>query len=165
MPLVEFTALPDSARLWVFGAAADVDDVDEKKLLAAVDVFLLQWNAHGHPLMCARDWRDGRFLAVGVDQRSEGASGCSIDGLFRTLQGVERAIGTSLVGGGLVYFRDTAGLVHAITRDAFEKLAASGAVTTGTTVYDTTVTTAGDYRTGFERTAGESWHSGLLAGR
>ena len=165
MPLVEFAALPDSARLWVCGAAADVDDVDGKKLLAAVDTFLLQWNAHGHPLTCARDWRDGRFLAVGVDQRTEGASGCSIDGLFRTLQGLERAIGTSLVAGGLVYYRDAAGFVHAITRDAFEKLAASGAVTAATTVYDTSVATAADYRARFERAAGESWHSGLLADR
>ena len=165
MPVVDFTALPDDARVWIFGAAAHVDDVDEKKLLAAVDTFLLQWKAHGHPLTCARDWREGRFLAVGVDQRSEGASGCSIDGLFRTLQELECAFGTSLVGGGLVYFRDAAGFVHAISRDAFEKLAASGDVTAETNVFDTTVTSAADYRARFERAAGGSWHSGLLAGR
>ena len=33
-----------------------------------------------------------------------------------------------------------------------------------TTVFDTTVTTAGEYRAHFERTAGESWHAQLLAG-
>jgi hypothetical protein len=165
MPLVEFAQLPDDARVWIFGAAAPVDDVDEKKLLAAADAYLIQWKAHGHPLTSAREWRDERFLVIGVDQRTEGASGCSIDGLFRTLQGLERAIGTSLVGGGLVYFRDALGLMHAISRAEFERLAATGAVTAGTTVYDTTVTTAGDYRTRFERTAGESWHAALLTTR
>jgi hypothetical protein len=165
MPLVEFAKLPDDARVWIFGAAAPVDDVDEKKLLAATDAYLLQWKAHGHPLTCAREWREERFLVIGVDQRTEGASGCSIDGLFRTLQGLERAIGTSLVGGGLVYFRDAQGSVHAISRAEFEKLAAAGAVAAGTPVYDTTVTMAGDYRARFERTAGESWHATLLARR
>jgi hypothetical protein len=165
MPLVEFAKLPDDARVWIFGAAAPVDDVDEKKLLAAADAYLLQWKAHGHPLTCARDWREERFLVIGVDQRTEGASGCSIDGLFRTLQGLDRAIGTSLVGGGLVYFRDVLGLVHAISRAEFERLAAAGTVTAGTPVYDTTVTTAGDYRARFERIAGDSWHAELMAPR
>lgn len=165
MPLVPFESLPADARVWIFGAAAPVDDVDEKKLLAAADAFLLQWKAHGHPLTCAREWREERFLVIGVDQRTEGASGCSIDGLFRTLQGLERAIGTSLVGGGLVYFRDAPGMVHAIPRTDFEQLGVRGGVTAATTVYDTTVTTAGDYRAGFERAAGESWHAILLARR
>src|SRR5262245_18169653 len=97
MPMVRFDTLPDDASDWVVGAAAPVDEVDAKRLLAAVDGFLLQWKAHGHPLTCAREWRDDRFLVVGVDQSTEGASGCSIDGLFRTLQGLEAGIGTSLV--------------------------------------------------------------------
>ena len=98
MPITSFASLPADARVWIFGAAAPVDDTDAVKLLAAVDAYLLQWKAHGHPLTAAREWRDERFLVVGVDQSTEGASGCSIDGLFRTLQGLERAVGSSLVG-------------------------------------------------------------------
>src|SRR6185436_14765549 len=100
MPMTSFDTLPDDARVWVFGTDAPVDDVDAKRLLAAAEGFLVAWKAHGHPLTSAREWRDDRFLVVGVDQRTEGASGCSIDGLFRTLKGLEEAIGTSLVGGG-----------------------------------------------------------------
>jgi hypothetical protein len=162
MPVVTFDQLPDDARVWVFGAAAEIDDVDAKRLLAAVDGFLLQWKAHGHPLTCARDWRDDRFLAVGVDQRTEGASGCSIDGLFRTLQGVERAVGTTLVGGGRVYFRDAHGMVHAVTRPEFEAMAGRGEVTGNTAVFDTSVTDAASYRSAFERAARDSWHASLL---
>jgi hypothetical protein len=162
MPLVPFAALPDDARLWVFAAAAPLDEVDAQKLLAAVDGYLLQWQAHGHPLTAARDWRDERFLAVAVDQRTEGASGCSIDGLFRTLQGLERAIGATLVAGGLVFFRDSLGLVHSLSREDFELLARAGNASRETPVFDTTVTTAGDYRAHFERAAGESWHRTLL---
>lgn len=165
MPLVPFASLPADSRVWIFSAAAPIDEVDGQKLIAAVDGYLLQWKAHGHALTCAREWRDERFLVIGVDQRTEGASGCSIDGLFRTLQGVERDVGTTLVGGGLVFFRDASGMVHSISRKDFEQLSRSGDVSTATRVFDTTLTTAGDYRRRFERAAGESWHKELLSAR
>jgi hypothetical protein len=165
MPLVPFSEMPDDARVWAFGAAAPVDPIDAAKLLAAVDAYLLQWKAHGHPLTTARDWRDERFLIVAVDQRTEGASGCSIDGLYRALRGHEQAVGTSIIAGGLLFFRDALGLVHALTRDDFERLAVTGGATAETPVFDTTVTTAGDYRMRFELPAGESWHRSFLAGR
>lgn len=162
MPLVQFDALPADARVWVFGAAAPVDEVDTQRLLAAVDGFLVRWNAHGHPLTCARDWRDGRFLAIGVDQRTEGASGCSVDGLFRTLKALEPAIGTTLLGGGAVYLRDADGLVHAVSRPEFAAMGKRGEVSGTTPVFDTAVATAGDYRARFERPAAQSWHATLL---
>ena len=165
MPIVKFEALPDDARIWVFGTAAPVDEIDAAKVLAVADAFLLQWNAHGHPLTCARDWRDERFLAVGVDHRTEGASGCSIDGLFRTLQGLESAIGTSLVGGGRVFFRDALHLVHSVTRQEFEAMARRGEVDGNTPVFDITVTSAAAYRNSFERPASGSWHADLLTVR
>jgi hypothetical protein len=165
MPLTSFDKLPDDARVWIFGAAAPVDDIDSAKLLAAVDAFLVQWKAHGHPLTSARDWRDERFLAIGVDQHTEGASGCSIDGLYRTLREVEQAVGSSLVAGGLVFFRGPGDLVCALARDDFEALAKRGGADGTTSVFDTTITTAGDYRARFERPASESWHRALLAAR
>ena len=165
MPLANFGALPDDSRVWVFGATAPLDEIDAAKMLAAVDAFLLQWKAHGHPLTCAREWRDERFLAIGVDQSTEGASGCSIDGLFRTLQGLEKAVGASLVGGGNVFFRDPLGLVHGIPRADFELLSKQGVVSASTPVFDTTVTSMGDYRARFERAAGDGWHAVLLTTR
>lgn len=162
MPLTTFDKLPDDARVWIFGAASPIDDIDAAKLLAAVDTFLVQWRAHGHPLTAARDWRDERFLAVGVDQHTEGASGCSIDGLFRTLQELGQAVGSSLVGGGLVFFRGPGGIVCALPRDDFERLSRRGGADGSTRVFDTTITTAGEYRARFELTAAESWHKALL---
>lgn len=162
MPLTDFAKMPDDARVWVFGASAPIDDVDGPRLVAAVDSFLLQWKAHGHPLTCARDWRDDRFLVVGVDQRTEGASGCSIDGLFKTLQQLESAIGANLVGGGRVYFRDALGMVHSVTRQEFESMGKRGEVTGETPVFDTTLTTAGAYRRAFEQPARDGWHKTLL---
>jgi len=165
MPVTNFDLLPDDARLWVFAAAADIDEFDSPKLLKAVDLFLGDWAAHGHPLTSARHWRDERFLIVAVDQRTEGASGCSIDGLFRTLVELGKGVGTSPVGGGLGLFRDPPGLIHSLSRADFLELARQGGVTPQTTVFDTTVTTMADYRRKFEGPAEKSWHAQLLAGR
>ncbi|MDF1503506.1 hypothetical protein [Roseisolibacter sp. H3M3-2] len=158
MPRVPFDQLPDDARLWVFAAADPLDGDAAARLLAAVDGFLDRWAAHGVPLTCARDWRDDRFLAVAVDQSREGASGCSIDGLFRTLQGLAPALGTTLLGGGRVYWRDADGGVRCAERAEFGR-----AVTGEPTVFDTTVATAGDWRARFERPLRESWHARLVA--
>lgn len=162
MPIVAFDALPDSARLWVFAAAAPVTGAAVGVLLQRVDAFLDQWRAHGAPLVCARDWRDDRFLAVAVDEAATDASGCSIDALFEALRELEAQLGTSLVGSGLVYCRDANGTVTAMTRPAFRAAAAAGAVTSDIPVFDTTVITAGSWRTAFEVPASASWHARLL---
>jgi hypothetical protein len=163
MPAVPFEALPDDARVWVFAAADPLTGDAASRVLAEVDRFLDRWAAHGVPLRCARDWRDDRFLAIGVDQSVEGASGCSIDGLFRSLRGLEPAIGTTLLGGGRVYWRAADGRVACSDREDFPARAAAGAVTDGSPVFDTSVTTAGDWRARFERPLRESWHAALLA--
>lgn len=161
MPRVPFDRLPDNARIWIFGVADPLDASGEARLLHEVDNWLAQWKAHGTPLTCARDWREGRFLVIGVDQSAAGASGCSIDSLFHVLQTLERSLGTSLVAGGRVYYRDAGGAIVCAERDTFAGRTRAGILGADTPVFDTTLTTAGDYRTRFERAAAASWHAQL----
>ncbi len=156
MAIVPFDALPDSARVWVFASDHPLTGAAADTLLAAVDRFLADWAAHGVPLRCARDWRDGRFLAVGVDVTAENASGCSIDGLFRTLQQLEKTIGTQLVGGGRVFYRTRSGIEKA-TREEFADRVKTGDVAHETPVFNITVTEADAWRTTFEQPAGKGW--------
>jgi len=162
MPRVPFESLPGDARVWVFGAAAELSPDASERLLDAVDHFLSQWNAHGSPLVCAREWRDDRFLAIGVDQSTAGASGCSIDGLFRTLTRLEPELGTTMLGGGRVYYRDTQGRVNVATRPVFNQLARDGQVGPDTPAFDTSITSASAWREAFERPVRESWHAQLI---
>jgi len=162
MPLVQIEDLPDSARTWVFGADHDLDESAADLLLRDVDRFLSQWHAHGSPLTAARDWKYGRFLTVGVDQSTAGASGCSIDGLFRSLKALEPRLGASLVTSGLIFYRDAKGRIQAVSRDRFTELSAEGKIGTETQVFDPTVTTLREWRARFELNAGNSWHAKLL---
>ena len=162
MPRVEFNQLPDDARLWVFASDRPLSSDEARTLLLEVDSFLAGWKAHGAPLRSAREWRDDRFLVIGVDPTVEQASGCSIDGLFRGLRSLETALGTTLVGGGRVFYRDTLGAPQVASRGAVPELAAAGVISRDTRVFDTALTDAGSYRDRFETPARETWVATLL---
>lgn len=162
MPAVTFDALPPHARVWVFASDRPLEGEESDLLLREVDAYLGEWKAHGAPLRSAREWRDQRFLAIGVDPSAEQASGCSIDALFRRLQDVERRLGTSLVAGGRVFYRDRLGRARLALRSEIAELAGGGELTAATTVFDTTVTDARSWRDRFERVASETWVASLL---
>src|SRR4051794_40218696 len=85
MPLVPFETLPDSARVWVFGSDRPLSEEAAANLMKAVEGYLDEWKAHGEPLTAAYEWRFGRLLGIGGDQRPGGASGRPLAGLFPSL--------------------------------------------------------------------------------
>jgi hypothetical protein len=162
MPIVDFDRLPDSARIWVYGADRDLSSDEESRLLGAVDEFLARWAAHGVPLHNARRWDENRFLTIGVDSTKEGASGCSIDGLYRALKALESSIGARIVTSGLIYYRGNDGKIHSVTRDEFSDLAAKGEINGDTEVFDLSVTSLNEWRSRFKSRARDSWHASLM---
>jgi hypothetical protein len=163
MPTTTFDTLPDSARVWVYGSEPALEGKSAETMLNEVDSFLAGWKAHGVPLHSARDWADDRFLTIAVDQEQEGASGCSIDGLFRTLKALESKVGGQLVTSGLVYYRDLSGKIDAVSRDEFTRLSEAGEIDNDTEVFDLSVTTLGEWKSRFKSRASDSWHGSLLA--
>jgi len=163
MLITPFTEFPNTARVWVYGVDGELDEEARSTLLAEVDNYLTQWTAHGVSLSAARDWRDGRFLTVAVDQNRAGASGCSIDGLFRTLKGLESQIGAAIVTSGVIFFREEGGAIRSVTRDEFTELGTAGKVNGDTEVFDPSVTTLGEWRSRFRSRAADSWHGSLLS--
>lgn len=157
MPVVSFETLPDASRVWVFGSDRPLTEEGTTALLKGVDEYLTTWKAHGEPLTVGSQFLFERFLVVAVDQSTAGATGCSIDGLFRVLQGLEGRVGASLVGGGRVFYRGSDGVVQATTRDELAALVASGTITKNTAVFDTSITDLGSFRAGFEKRAKDSW--------
>jgi hypothetical protein len=162
MPRTSFHELPSDARVWVFASDRPLQGDEANVLLEAVDDFLSQWKAHGAPLRSAREWRDDRFLAIGVDPTAEQASGCSIDGLFRGLQQIERALATGLVAGGRVFYRDGTGVPRLALRKEVPTLFDRGVITEDSPVFDTSVTDARAWRESFELPARETWVASLL---
>ena len=157
MPVVPFETLPDAARVWIFGSDVPLSDAGSTALLSVVDEYLAAWKAHGQPLTVGSQLRDARFLVIAVDQSTAGATGCSIDGLFRILQQTGPTVGANLVGGGRVFYRGAESVVQSTTREQLAGLVAAGTITKDTVVFDTSITDLGTFRSGFEKRAKESW--------
>ena len=153
MPVVPFDSLPDSSRVWIFGSDRRLSEDAAKTLMREVGDHLANWKAHGEPLTVGSQLIDDRFLVVAVDQSTAGASGCSIDGLFRVLQATQGKLGVNLVGGGRLFYRDGRGQVQCAARSEMDELRASGAITDDTVVFDTTITDLGTFRSKFEQAA------------
>lgn len=162
MPILPFVSLPDAARVWVFASDRPLDDDESARLLAEVDRFLTHWHAHGQPLDAGRDWRYDRFLTVAVDEAAAGASGCSIDGLYRALRALEAAFGAQLLAGGAIHHRRPDGEVVRTTRREFADLARAGAVRRDTIVFDPSVATLHEWRERFEAPLHTGWLARLL---
>lgn len=158
MPRIPFDQVPDHGRLWVFPLSRELTGPERSDVLAEVDAFLGQWAAHGVPLQSGRDFRDGRFLLVAVDEDAESPSGCSIDALVNRLRAIGLELGVSFIDHAPVWYRSADG-VHSVSRPEFKKLGAAGEVSRDTHVFDTSLTRVSELRADMlERPASETWH-------
>ena len=158
MPRIPFSDLPPTSRLWVFPAERLLSPHEEKELLERTDAFLEQWAAHGQPLVCAREWRYGRFLLVGVDEASVPPSGCSIDAMTNVLKEVGRDLEVTFLDRAPVDYRDGKD-VRRVSRAAFKAKVDAGEIGLDTLVFDHSVTRLAQLEDGeWEKPAGASWH-------
>lgn len=168
MSLRPLEELPDSTRLWIFGADRRPGPRQAARVVEQMRSFLEAWTAHREELRAGFDWRRHRFLVVGVDESRAAASGCSIDDLMRCLAELERETGLELTDTSPVWFRDPEdeGRIRRVPRQRFRELAEAGTVGPETTVYDLTVDRLGDLRRGrWEVPAREGWQASLLPDR
>jgi hypothetical protein len=161
MSAVDFSHIPDDARVWVFAASRDLTPQEQETLLRQVSGFVDGWVAHGHPVVGAAELRHGRFLLLAADERATGVSGCSIDSMTRALRQVDAELGAGLLDtSARVFFRGEDGEVRSLSRPEFRELARAGGVDGGTVVFDNTVATVGDVRHGqWEKPLHSSWHA------
>ena len=166
MPRIPFSQLPDDARLWIFPLSRSlIAGEEEGPFLKRVDAFLDEWAAHGRPLRAGRDWREGRFLLVAVDESTAPPSGCSIDSLVRLLKEEGEALDASFLDRDPVCYRDGEG-IHRVQREAFRALGEEGAVGLETMVFDHSITRLSQLRGGeWEKPVSRSWHRKILPGR
>lgn len=153
---VNIDQLSNDAHIWIFGISPSLDAPRSEAVLRQVDAFLESWASHGTPIRGARELREGSFLIVAADERTE-KSGCSIDRMFGTLKALERELNVQILDSNRVFLREE-GSVRAVPRQAFRETAGAD-----TPVFDTTAERLGDVRSGrWERPAAESWHRQLL---
>jgi hypothetical protein len=86
--------LPDQARVWVFQSQKPLL-LFEEAIRDTLQEFVDNWQSHGQPVLGAFELVEDHFLIVGALE-SEGVSGCSTDGLMRTVRQLGERIGCDL---------------------------------------------------------------------
>jgi len=161
---VPLEQLPDTARVWIYGADRPLEANESATLRADLLDFVDQWTAHGARLLAAVELVEDRFVVIAVDEASESASGCSIDALVHRLAGLETRLSCSLLDGTRIFYRSGAGPIEACDRADFRDAVTVGRVTETTPVFDLTLASLGELRAGgLELPLANSWHRRLVA--
>jgi len=155
---IPFTELPLSARIWIYQSSRTFSEEEERQIAQKTAYFLSQWTAHAQALQAGFLTPYHRFLIIGLNEATAGASGCSIDASVHFIQALEETYGLTLLDKMNVTFRQGAHLAYKPLAE-FKKMAKSGAVSKNTIVFNNLANTKADLESHWEVPAAQSWHS------
>ncbi|MEM9075493.1 MAG: ABC transporter ATPase [Bacteroidota bacterium] len=156
--LVDFNALPDTSRVWIYQANRSFTEGEIKEIEQGLAAFITQWTAHGAQLQAGFVTRYNRFIIIGLDQSHASASGCSIDASVHFIQALEKKYGVDLMDRMNVSFKQGEYIAYKTLKD-FKKMAKEKAISKNTIVFNNLVTNKMEFLEHWEVPASESWHS------
>ncbi|MEL7268240.1 MAG: ABC transporter ATPase [Bacteroidota bacterium] len=159
--LVDFEALPDESRVWIYQSNRSFTDAEITEIKEGLAQFLTQWTAHGSQLNAGFTIRYKRFIVIALDQSHTGASGCSIDASVHFIQEIERNYDVVLLDRMNVSYKQGEYIAYKTLQD-FKKMAKDRAISKNTIVFNNLVTDKLEFTEHWEVPASESWHSRFL---
>lgn len=159
--LVDFQKLPDTARVWIYQCNRSFSETELSEIQEALSGFIENWTAHGKDLNAGFELRYKRFIIIGLDQREQGATGCSIDASVHFIQELEKRYGVDLLDKMNVSYKQGEFIAYKPLLD-FKKMAKQKAVSKKTVVFNHLVATKGEYLEHWEVPAAESWHGRFI---
>ena len=148
--------MPAHARAWVYKAARDLGQAEQKLIRERGAAFTAGWAAHGAPLDACVDVLHDRFVVVAVDEAQAEASGCSIDKSVGFIEQLEQDLNLMLTD-RMVVVVEREGRVQGVRLQELPTLLAEGLIGLDTIVFDDLVATVGDLRERFRVRLADSW--------
>ncbi|WP_394906300.1 ABC transporter ATPase [uncultured Mesonia sp.] len=158
---VEFNALADESKIWIYQANRSFTDVELQELEVSIKDFVNNWAAHGTGLKASFLIKHKRFIILGLDATGAQASGCSIDTSVRFIQELEKKYSVDLLDKMNVTFKQGEYLAYKPLID-FKKLVKNKSVSGKTIVFNNLVNTKKELETDWEIPLEESWHNRFL---
>ena len=153
---VPFEELSEDSRIWVYKADREINARELDLLSTSLTSFLGQWKAHGKELKSSFKIIYKHFVVIGVDEKYNVASGCSIDESVHFLQQLEQNLHLDLFDRKQVPFllNDSVKLVE------FKKLqneVINGLVAADTLTFNPTINLKKDLKQAWLQPTGSSW--------
>jgi hypothetical protein len=85
--------LSNESRVWLYLAERKLDDTEAHFVSEKIDLFVQNWTAHNKKLTADGTIIFQQYIVLGVDEKIEAASGCSIDGSVRLIKSLQQELG------------------------------------------------------------------------
>jgi hypothetical protein len=164
MSIIDFDRLKDSSRLWIFGIVSQLNAEEIQLIGEKMNIFVESWVSHKAGVHGGWTLKHDRFILIGADESGTSVSGCSIDSMVGHLRDLERQAGSVIADSHpYVFYRGNKGQILALTRSEFTSLAERGEVNEDTVVFDNTIKSVEELRSGaWEIPVKNSWHRQLI---
>jgi hypothetical protein len=159
--LVDFKALPETSRVWIYQANRSFTDTEIEEISSRLDNFIENWTAHGSDLQSGYSIKYKRFIVIGLNQNLNAATGCSIDASVYFIQQLEKDYNVDLMDKMNVSYKQGEFVAYKSLSD-FRKMAKQKAVSKNTIVFNNLVTNISEFNENWEVPASESWHNRFL---
>ena len=155
-----FDKLPDAANVWIYTASRPLQDSEKREIMDSLAGFFSEWQSHGRRVAGQAEFVGDRFLLIGAHIPDGDISGCGIDASSRAANIALDLDDVQWVDNLHVAFRRGAGDIQVVSRPMFREYVQNGQVEEDTSVFDLSVTTVSDVRSGrFEKPFRDSWHA------
>lgn len=149
--------VPVGSQLWVFPFERALSGVELESLSVELKSVIERWKSHGAEVRGGFAVVDGQFLLVAGGSEGAMPSGCSIDGLFRSVTREAKKIEVPIADYSRVFYVEGEN-IRSASRQEFKELASED-----TLVYDPAIQKVDAFRNGkFKLRAGDSWHKQLI---
>ena len=159
--LVDFNTLPEESRVWIYQANRSFTEEELEEIQSKLDIFIENWTAHGSDLQSGYRIEYKRFIIIGLNERLNKATGCSIDASVHFIQQLEKEYNVDLMDKMNVSYKQGEYVAYKTLID-FKKMAKDKAVSKNTIVFNNLVNTISEFNENWEVPASDSWHSRFL---
>jgi len=155
---MHFDHFDDDAHIWIYGFNRNMSVREKDEIEKALENFTTHWNSHGKPVNGGYLILHNRFAILAVS-KEDFVSGCSVDSSVRVFKNIKEMTGLDGLDVNLVFYRKNQE-IHSTNRIQFQLLIDQDEVGSETVVFDTSIQTVGDLRSGkFEQPLSHSWHA------
>jgi len=161
--LIPFHDLDPGSKVWIFQAENEMTENQATAIKELLWEFLQDWTAHNAQLYTFGDVLHHRFIVIMVDERYQGASGCSLDKMTHFIQYMEHKFGITLLERMTVaYESSTSGEIVTAPLSHLGDLSKAGAIIPETIVYNNLVKTKAEFEESWKTKIKDSWHKRFI---
>lgn len=153
---IPFSDLDFEARVWVYQANRNLTPEETGILTETLKSALDGWEAHGKPLTASGKVFEHRFVVIGVDERDELPSGCSIDKSVHWLQQIGSQLQVDFFDRSLAYLDDR-NEVQTIPVPRIKAAVQEEILLPTTLVFDNQVATKAQWMNRWKTPASKTW--------